>query len=455
MSRTARLTVAGATVAALLVPSPAHAAYSNDPTKWTNAQLAGQLVMAGVQMSGLSTAKTWVTNGLGGIVLLGTPPSNLGAQLAAIRASGPVVPFVASDEEGGKVQRLASVIYRLPSAEYLGANRTTGQVQSLAYDYGRRMRALGVDVDLAPVADLKIDGYYIERSDRAFATSPSAVGAYTTAWFRGMRSARVVTSAKHWPGHGQATDTHAGGATTPPLSTMRSRDMVPFDTLMANGVPTVMVGHLKVPGLTEPGVPASLSPNALRYLRQRLGGGRLILTDSLSMAAITNMGITPPDAAVRALRAGADVALVTTDPVAVVNRIRSALDSGAYTRTAAIASVRRVLAAKRLTNAPAVPSSVQPAKGSQTMPTTGTISAVVNDRVPGVDRALFYVRTKGSATWNVTNGWATSVAAGSRAYYRVEAGKLRPATTYELAVRACNAAGLCNTTGVSWFTTLA
>lgn len=447
--------VAAATLVLLAVPAPAHAAYSNDPNNWTSQQLAGQLVMAGVQMSSLATAKTWVTNGIGGIVLLGTPPSNLGAQLAAVRASGPVVPFVASDEEGGRVQRLKSVIYALPSAEAMGATRTTGQVQSLAYDYGRRMRALGVDFDLAPVADLKIDGYYIERSDRAFATSPSAVGAYTTAWFRGMRGARVLTSAKHWPGHGQASDTHTGGATTPPLSTMQSRDMVPFQTLMTNGVPSVMVGHLKVPGLTETGTPASLSPTALRYLRQRLGGARLILTDSLSMAAITNMGLSPADAAVRALRAGADMALVTSDPVPVIAKIKGAIDNGTYPRASAIASVRRVLAAKRTVNAPAVPSSVRPTKGSTTMPTTGTISAVVNDRVPGVDRAYFFVRTKGASTWNVTNAWATSVAAGSRAYYKVEAGKLRPATTYEFAIRACNAASLCATTGVGWFSTLA
>jgi len=436
------------------IPAPAHAAYSNDPNNWSNTQLAGQLVMAGVQMSNLATAKTWVANGIGGIVLLGTPPSNLGAQLASVRAAGPVVPFVASDEEGGQVQRLKSVIYALPSAETMGATRTTSQVQSLAYDYGRRMRALGVDLDLAPVADLKIDGYYIERSDRAFATSPSTVGAYVTAWFRGMRSARVATSAKHWPGHGQATDTHAGGATTPPLSTMQSRDMVPFDTAMANGVPSVMVGHLKVPGLTESGIPASLSPNALRYLRQRLGGSRLILTDSLSMAAITNMGLSPADAAVRALRAGADMALVTSDPVPVMAKVKSALDGGSYTRAAAIASVRRVLAAKRTVNAPAVPSSIQPTKGSMTFPLRGTMSAVVNDRVPGVDRAYFFLRTKGSSTWNVTNAHAVSVAAGSRAYYPVEAGKLRNATTYEFAVRACNAASLCNTTGVGWFTTV-
>jgi beta-N-acetylhexosaminidase len=450
-----RAFVAATALVLVAIPAPAHAAYSNDPNNWTSTQLAGQLVMAGVPMSSLSTARTWVANGIGGIVLLGTPPSNLGAQLASVRAAGPVVPFVASDEEGGQVQRLESVIYALPSAETMGATRTTSQVQAIAYDYGRRMRALGVDLDLAPVADLKIDGYYMERSDRAFATSPSTVGAFTTAWLRGMRSARVLTSAKHWPGHGQATDTHAGGATTPPLSTMQSRDMVPFDTVMANGVPSVMVGHLKVPGLTESGVPASLSPNAMRYLRRRLGGARLILTDSLSMAAITNMGLSPADAAVRALRAGADMALVTSDPLPVMSRIRAAIDAGTYPRASAIASVRRVLAAKRVVNAPGVPSSIRPTSGSQTMPVTGTMSAVVTDRVPGVDRALFYVRTKGASTWNVTNGFTTSVAAGSRAYYRVEAGRLRPATTYEFALRACNAAGLCATTGVGWFRTAA
>ena len=448
-----RALVAATALVLAAVPAPAHAAYSNDPGNWTNTQLANQLVMAGVPMSSLSTAKTWVANGIGGIVLLGTPPSNLGAQLASVRSAGWVVPFVASDEEGGKVQRLADVIYALPSAESMGARRTTAQVQSLAADYGRRMRGLGVDFDLAPVADLKIDGYYIERTDRAFSSSPSTAGAYVTAWFRGMRAARVATSAKHWPGHGQATDTHAGGATTPPLSTMRTRDMVPFDTAMANGVPSVMVGHLKVPGLTESGVPASLSPNALRHLRERLGGGRLILTDSLSMAAITNMGLSPADAAVRALRAGADMALVTSDPVPVMARIKTALDDRTYARTAAVASVRRVLATKRTLNAPLVPSARQPASGATGVALTATLSGHIGDRVPGVDRAYFYVRSRGAPSWNVVNASSVPVAANTRAQYRFAAGALRARTTYEWGIRACNAAGLCTSTALTPFTT--
>lgn len=450
-----RRTVLPLILAATLLPAaPARAAYANDPAAWTNGQLAAQLVMAGVPMSNLSTARTWVANGIGGIVLLGTPPSDLGAQLASVRAAGPVVPIVASDEEGGAVQRLARVIYALPSAESMGATRTTTQVRSLATDYARRMRALGVDMDLAPVADLKVDGYYIERTNRAFSSSPSAVGAYVTAWFAGMRSAGVLTSAKHWPGHGQATDTHVGGATAPPLSTLESRDMVPFNTAMANGVPSVMVGHLKVPGLTESGTPASLSPNAMRYLRARLGSSRLILTDSLSMGAITGMGISAAEASVRALRAGADMALVTSDPVPVIARIKTALDNGTYSRAAAIASVRRVLAAKRTVNAPRTAYSVVPVKGATGQSLTPSISAVVSDRVPGTDTMLFYVRAKGSASWNVTNGRAVAAGVGTRATYRVEAGKLLPGRTYEFVLRTCNAAKVCGPfNGVSYFTT--
>ncbi len=99
----------------------------------------------------------------------------------------------------------------------------------------------------------------MEQTGRAFAASPSAVGAYAGAWQAGMRSVRVAPVAKHWPGHGQAANTHDRAATTPPLSTLEQRDLLPFGHLLRAGVPSVMVGHLNVPGLTEQGVPATLS----------------------------------------------------------------------------------------------------------------------------------------------------------------------------------------------------
>jgi beta-N-acetylhexosaminidase len=433
---------------AAAVPRPA------DPAAWTNAQLALQLVAGGVAMSSLSTATTWASAGLGGVVLLGSPPADLRSRLAALRATGPVELLVASDEEGGNVQRLAPVIYPLPSAEFMGLYRTPEQVRYRAADYARRMRALGVDVGLAPVADLKVPGYYIERRDRAFAQRPSTVGTYVTAWHRGMRPRHVLTVAKHWPGHGQATDTHTGGATTPPLSTLEDRDMVPFDIAMADGVPAVMVGHLQVPGLTEPDTPATLSPKALSYLRARLGPERLIVTDSLSMGAISSLGLSAPIAAVRALRAGADLVLVNADPLAVAARIRQSLDGGTYSRAAAVASVRRILHAKRWTVAPGVPHGLSPPAGATGVSVLPTLSAVDRNRVPGRDTMHFYVRTAGSATWNVSNAKAVTVDNATRARYAVEAGRLAPGSTYEWTAKTCNSRGYCGpASAVQRFTT--
>ena len=454
-----RLAAVLLSVAALVLPAPPSAVAAPlpaDPASWTNQQLAAQLVVGAVTMTNLSTARSWAASGLGGVVLLGTPPSDLRSRLAAVRAAGPAVTFVASDEEGGRVQRLAPAIYALPSAEWMGAHRTPAQVQGIAAAYGRRMRALGVDFDLAPVADLKIDGYYIERSDRAFSATPSTVGSYATAWHRGMRGARVVTSAKHWPGHGQATDTHTGGATTPSLATMERRDMVPFDVAMANGVPSVMVGHLKVPGLTETNTPASISPKALKYLRSRIGTSRLIVTDSLSMAAITSLGLSPGAAAVRALRYGADLALTNSDPLVVVAKVKAALDDGTYARASAIASVRRILTAKRWATPPGRPTWPSPKAGATGVGLTPTLSVLHNNRVPGVDTVYFYVRTAGATTWNLTSARAVKGAHGTRVSYTVESGKLAVGRTYEWLVKSCNAVGYCGEkTPVLRFSTVA
>src|SRR5687767_14082229 len=193
----------------------------------------------------------------------------------------------------------------------MGRTRTPDQVRALAASYGTKMARLNVDMDLAPVADLAISGYYIEQTDRGFSADPSRTSAYAGAWQAGMRAARVAPVAKHWPGHGQAANTHDRAASTPHLSTLEKRDLLPFGHVLRAGIPAVMVGHLQVPGLTEQGVPATLSPNAYRYLRERAGSARVLMTDSLNMGAITvGMRLTPAQAAVRALSAGADMVIV-------------------------------------------------------------------------------------------------------------------------------------------------
>ena len=157
------------------------------------------------------------------------------------------------------------------------------------------------------------------------------------AWVEGLTASRVLATVKHWPGHGWASDTHSGAARVPSLSVLRRDDMVPFEQAFDAGVPLVMVGHLRSKGLTGDETPASLSRSALTYLRGRTGDKTVIITDSLSMAATTKaLGIKLPAAAVRALKAGADLALFASgDPDPVIDAVTAAIRSGRLPRAQA------------------------------------------------------------------------------------------------------------------------
>jgi beta-N-acetylhexosaminidase len=335
---------------ATAAPAVASGYAGADPASWTIRRLAAQLVFSCVDLDDLGAARRQAAAGIGGITLLGShPPRHLRARLAGVRRSArtAVLPFVASDEEGGTVQRLRDVIYRLPSARTMGG-WGPARVRRTAHDYARRMRRLGVRMDLAPVADLAVPGAYIDSLGRAFSGDPDAVTARVRAWRLGMRDAGVVTVLKHWPGHGSASNSHTGPARVAPLAELEGRDLLPFDRELADGAPVVMVGHLLSRGLTVDGVPTSLSRRALHYLRRTAGPDTVLLTDSLAMAAASaSLGLSPVRATVRALRAGADWAMACdAQPLRAAAAVRRALADGTILRDQADASARRILALK-------------------------------------------------------------------------------------------------------------
>lgn len=328
---------------------PAPATEPLDPQGWSSRQLAAELIMTGAKMGDAAAIERAAAVGVGGVVLFGPSSPQVARTLARARAAAPLgnAPLIASDEEGGQVQRLTSLIYALPSAETMG-RWSPARITETARKYALRMRALGVSVALGPDADVAVPGYFISATHRSFSANPRQVGVAVNAWNDGLRAAGVMGVVKHWPGHGQASDTHVGGSSVPPWSVLQGRDLIPFKAAFAHRAEAVMVGHLRVPGLTEGSLPATESPAAMRALRAQAGTSALILTDDLSMAAAsTTLGITAAQAAVRSLVAGADVAMVCFAPVdSVISAVAEAIDDGRLSRARAVESARRVLRVK-------------------------------------------------------------------------------------------------------------
>lgn len=313
-----------------------------------------QLLMVGV--TGAADARAVAENQhVGGIMIgSGTDKSMLSdGTLAEIASSAAPLPLAVSvDEEGGRVSRLAGLIGSQPSARSLAASSTPDQVYGIALQRGQAMRRLGITVDFAPVVDVTDAAAGGVIGDRSFGADPMTVTDYAGAYARGLRDAGVLPVLKHFPGHGRASgDSHTEGVVTPPLADLQNVDLVPYRTLTAQAPVGVMVGHMQVPGLTGSD-PASLSPAAYALLRSGGYGGPPfngpVFTDDISsMRAIADRyGV--PDAALRALQAGADTALwvSTAEVPAVLDRLEQALAAGELTQGRVDQSVLRMAAVK-------------------------------------------------------------------------------------------------------------
>ena len=311
-------------------------------------RLAAQVIFGCTDSANARAQRSMASEGVGGIVLLGSrPPRSLKVQLRSVQDAAPQGHrvHIASDEEGGTVQRLAPLIYRLPSAETMGqwSNR---KVRKTAKKYAKRMDSLGVGISLAPVADLRVPGSYLDRLNRAFSSDPRTVGKKVDAWATGTQKAGVTPVLKHWPGHGHAVDTHKYAARVPALKKLRKADLIPFDKAMeGDSAPAVMVAHVQSKGLTEAGQPATQSKRAIRILRQQAGPDRVIMTDSLSMAAASSArGLSHPQAVVKSLAAGVDWAMVCTNSVrSTVTEVRKAIKRGDLSRSQLRDSAKRII----------------------------------------------------------------------------------------------------------------
>ena len=253
--------------------------------------------------------------------------------------------IIASDEEGGRVQRLQAELGRLPSAAEL-SSMPLEDIEQMFIEYGKGLLNLGIGIVLAPVVDI---GQGPGIGDRSFSDNPQSVIRNAGAVIAGFEQAGIVPVLKHFPGHGSASqDSHLGLATTPSIEVLRDADILPYQALL-NDSRAVMIGHLVVPGLTG-GLPASLSSEAVEgILRQELGFDGLVFTDSLGMGAISARW-TVQEAAVMALSAGVDIVMIADPQQAphLLDRIEESIESGELNIETVYRSVERVFTLKNV-----------------------------------------------------------------------------------------------------------
>jgi beta-N-acetylhexosaminidase len=350
LSHAGALVGASITGTTTVVPTPTVLTCADVAARLPLRRRLAQLVMVGLNPADPGDAVRLVRDEqVGGLFIGGNDTASLhNGEIAKAKAVAALPLFVAIDEEGGRVQRIPGPYGRLPSARTMAATMTAPQVQALASSLGAELRGLGVDVDFAPDADVSDQPANAVIGDRSFGNSPAVVTAYAGAFAAGLRAAGVLPVLKHFPGHGHAVgDSHTGAALDPPLSSLLASDLVPYRTLPSAGRGAVMVGHVEVPGLTG-SVPASLSPAAYQLLRTTYNFNGVAFTDDLgSMVAVTaHYALT--DSVLLALRAGADVALWTTDSQLpqVLDRLTAATASGALPMDRVNQAATRVLTAK-------------------------------------------------------------------------------------------------------------
>lgn len=243
---------------------------------------------------------------------------------------------------------------RIPGTPRFPYNIALGAADSeeLMEEYGREMarecRLMGIQVNFAPVLDVNSNPDNPVIGYRSFGENPELVGRLGSAYCKGMASAGVMPVGKHFPGHGDtSTDSHK---TLPvvdhSVSTLKSVDMRPFEMAIADGMPAVMVGHLKIPALDRSGTPSSLSKTITTgWLQDSLGFKGLIFTDALAMKGASRAN---ENNCVSAFIAGADILLGSTAPVSDLNAVEAAVKSGKIKKEDVDARCRKVLKYKYL-----------------------------------------------------------------------------------------------------------
>ena len=327
----------------------------------------GQLLVFGFSGTSLDQGTTEMLDRYkpGGLIIMGENVKSAGQllelvnSLKAVSSESGIPAFISVDEEGGRVSRMPPELKNIPSALTVGKTGNAGIAGGVGSAVAGELKAFGFNMDFAPVLDIWSNPQNTVIGDRAFGTDADTVGRLGVSAMNGIASAGVIPVVKHFPGHGDTTaDSHKElPVSDSTMERLESFELKPFYEAVANGADAVMVAHILLTQV-DAKYPASLSKAVITdILRNKMGFGGVVITDDLTMAAISkNYGLA--EAAVLAFQAGSDLILVvhgSDSQAAVAGALKNAAASGEITRDRLDESVYRILKLKEKYNLENVP----------------------------------------------------------------------------------------------------
>ncbi|RCX19735.1 beta-N-acetylhexosaminidase [Fontibacillus phaseoli] len=326
-------------------PSPPPQEEATDPIvdqldQLTTAEKIGQLVLVG--MSGTvpdeHTRKLIETYHVGGFIFYKDNIENSKQALKLINrlkednSVNPLPLFLSVDEEGGRVTRMPKEYAKIPTAASIGSTGDPKAAETFYGIIGDELSGFGLNLDFAPVLDVNSNPDNPVIGDRSFGNTPEAVSKMGLAAMEGLSGKGVIPVVKHFPGHGDTSvDSHLGlPVVNHDLQRLKELELVPFQAAIESGTDMVMIAHLLLPKL-DPDYPSSFSKAVIHdLLREELGYEGVIVSDDMTMGAITE-NYSIEQAAVEFITAGGNIVLVGHDyekEESVIRAITEAVKQG-------------------------------------------------------------------------------------------------------------------------------
>lgn len=260
--------------------------------------------------------------------------------------------FIAADEEGGTVSRIASklpdAVTQYPQAREIGETYTDQQIAKMGKEQSKQLKALGINMNLAPVADVLSNEDNTEIGNRSFGSDAKEVASIVKTLVKSMQKQQISATLKHFPGSGDALgDTHRGAVETKQtIQELRKKEFLPFESGMDADADAVMVSHLILTNVTDEKEPCSLSERVISdILRDEMEYDGLILTDAMNMNSITD-NYSSGEAAVKAVKAGVNIVVMPEDLGQAYKAVKNAVKNGRIKESVVDKAVRRIIYTK-------------------------------------------------------------------------------------------------------------